>query len=59
MCARQQTVLPMTDLTRADLRRETITLRVPEPFCKVGLHRVVVDSGGAAGRELATQPAIN
>ena len=49
----------MTDLTRADLRRETITLRISEPFCKVGLHRVVVDGGGAARREFATQPAIN
>jgi len=42
------------DLTRADLRRETIALRVPEPFCEVGLHRVVVDGSGAAGLELAT-----
>ena len=47
------------DLTRADLRRETIALRVPEPFCEVGLHRVVVDGSGAAGLELATQLAIN
>jgi NADPH-dependent 2,4-dienoyl-CoA reductase/sulfur reductase-like enzyme len=47
------------DLTRADLRRETTTLRVPEPFCEVGLHRVVVEGGGAAGLELAIQPAIN
>jgi hypothetical protein len=47
------------DLTRADLRRETIALRVPEPFCEVGLHRVVVDGGGAVGLELAIQLAIN
>jgi hypothetical protein len=45
------------DLTRADLRRETTTLCVPEPFCEVGLHRV--DGGGAVGLELAIQLAIN
>ena len=47
------------DLTRADPRRETIALRVPDPFCEVGLHRVVVDGGGAAGLELATHTMGN
>jgi hypothetical protein len=44
------------DLTRADLRRETTTLCVPEPFCEVALHRI---GGGAVGLELATRLAIN